>query len=154
MELERKLRLTSLPSGLGKPELVTQAYLYTEPFELRVRRKAGKCTLTYKSLETVERIEWEKEIPCWLFDELKTKHVGQVIEKNRYTVIRDGLTYEIDEYITPQRGLIIAEIEFNDREEYNAFKPPAWLEETLDVTHDPKYKNRNLAANPNPHMKL
>lgn len=154
MELERKLLLKKLPEGVSKPELIIQGYLYTKPFELRIRKRGSKCYLTYKSTGDEERQEWEKPIPCWLFEELLVKHVGQIIEKNRYTVKRDGLTYEIDEYIKPQPGLIIAEIEFKDRTEYDTFMAPAWLGETLDVTLVTRYKNKNLANNPEPNMKL
>ena len=87
-----------------------------------------------------------KEIPCWLFDELITKSIGIIIMKNRYTIHRDGYCYEIDEYQDPYQGLIVAEIEFKDRKEYAAFKPPEWLGETLDVTHDQRYKNKKLSS--------
>ena len=117
MELERKILLRSLPERLDRPELITQGYLYVDPFELRLRKKGSKCVLTYKSLSDEEREEWEKEIPCWLYDELLTKHIGRIIRKKRYNIVRDGVMYEIDEYLKDFEGLIVAEVEFNNRKD-------------------------------------
>ena len=83
-ELEKKFRLVMMPEGLGIPLLIQQGYLYTDPFELRVRKRGAQCFMTYKSAGDEERVEWEKEIPDWLFDELLTKKVGRIIKKNRY----------------------------------------------------------------------
>ena len=146
MELERKILLLELPQGLENPEQIIQAYIYTEPFELRIRKQGSKCSLAYKSPGDEERHEWEIEIPCWLFDELITKHVGIIIEKNRYTVYRDGYCYEIDEYQSPHQGLIVAEIEFKRKTDYESYKPPTWLGETQDITHDQRYKNKKLSS--------
>ena len=64
MELERKILLQRIPQGLEKPELIIQAYLYIEPFELRIRKKGSKCSLTYKSTGEEERMEWERRYPA------------------------------------------------------------------------------------------
>ncbi len=153
LELEKKIILRNMPPGLDKPEFITQAYLYTEPFELRIRKQGYKCQLTYKSTGDEERREWENEIPCWLYDELETKHVGRVIMKKRYTLHRDGLRFEIDEYLDDLKGLIVAEVEFQNRENFDTFKTPAWLGRAVDVTLDSRYKNKNLATNLEPNMK-
>jgi adenylate cyclase len=145
-ELEKKFLLEKLPDGLGDSMLVQQGYLFTDPFELRVRKKGDWCFLTYKSEGDEERVEWEKEIPERIFKELLTKKVGQVIKKNRCQLERDGHVYEFDEYLDELKGLLIVEIEFQGREDFESFHPPAWLGNVIDVTSDPQYKNKNLAT--------
>ena len=140
-ELERKYLLESLPENLGDSVLIQQGYLYTNPFEFRVRKKGDLYFMTYKSAGYEERVEWEREIPDWLYDELVTKKVGHLIMKNRYTVIRDGYIFEVDEYLNEFEGSITAEIEFQSREEFDLFHPLVWMGEAKDVTSDPKYKN-------------
>ena len=72
-ELEKKFLLKQMPEGLGVPVLVQQGYIFTEPFELRVRKKGVNCFLTFKSEGDEERVEWEKEIPERIYNELLTK---------------------------------------------------------------------------------
>jgi adenylate cyclase len=146
-ELERKYLLKKLPEGFDESVLVQQGYLYVEPFKLRVRRKGARCFMTYKGVGDEERVEWEKEIPDWLYDELLTKKVGRLIVKNRYTLERDGHIYEVDEYLNEWEGTIIAEIEFQNRKELELYKLPAWLGESREVTYNSVYKNKNLATN-------
>ena len=81
-----------------------------------------------------------------IFDELLTKKVGRTIKKNRYQHDRDGHQYEFDEYLDELEGLLIVEIEFQDREAFELFQPPAWLDNVIDVTKDSQYKNKNLAT--------
>jgi adenylate cyclase len=145
-ELERKYLLERLPENLGDPVLIQQGYLYTDPFEFRVRKKGALCFMTYKSAGYEERVEWEREIPDWLYDELITKRAGYLIVKNRYTVERDGHIFEIDEYLNEFDRSIIAEIEFMSRDEFDLFSPPVWLGQTREVTYDPDYKNKSFAT--------
>ena len=80
------------------------------------------------------------------YDDLVTKRVGHLIVKNRYTVEKDGHVFEIDQYLGENEGTIIAEIEFQSMEEFDLFQPPDWLGETVDVTRDTRYKNKNLTT--------
>jgi CYTH domain-containing protein len=146
LELEKKFLLDKLPDGLGEPVLIQQGYLYVDPFELRVRKMGPKCFLTYKSLGDEERVEWEREIPDWLYEKLVMKKVGYLIEKNRYRLERDGYIFEVDEYLGELAGSYIVEVEFDSREEYDSFQVPEWLNDAVDVTHDPRFKNRSLAS--------
>ena len=144
-ELEKKFLLDRLPEGLKDPVMIQQGYLFTDPFELRLRKKGAQCFLTFKSEGNEERVEWEKRIPEGIFDELLTKKVGQVIKKNRYQWKKDGYLYEFDKYLGELEGLLIVEIEFQSRDEFDSFQPPEWLGKVIDVTFDSRYKNKNLA---------
>ena len=61
------------------------------------------------------------------------------IDKNRYTVLRREATWEIDEFLGANAGLVIAEIELKDER-------PSWL--STEVTGDPRYFSANLIAAP------
>ena len=56
----------------------------------------------------------------------------------------DGLIWEVDEFLGDNQGLVVAEVEL-DRED-RPFTKPAWVGE--EVTHDPRYYNASLVANP------
>jgi CYTH domain-containing protein len=146
-ELEKKFLLEKLPDDLSKPVQIQQGYLYVEPFELRIRKMEDKYYMTYKGEGDEERVEWEKEIPSWLYEKLLTKKIWILIEKNRYKLEHNGYVYEVDEYLGELKGSYIAEIEFSSREDYDSFQIPEWLEGALDVTKDPRFKNKRLALN-------
>ena len=69
---------------------------------------------------------------------------GPPLEKNRYTVPHAGVTWEVDEFLGVNAGLVIAEIELAHEEQ--AFQRPAWV--STEVTHDPRYFNSSLIADP------
>ena len=66
---------------------------------------------------------------------LKHRHISNQLE---YTI-------EVDAYRGKQKGLVVAEIEFESVKESEEFKinKPEWLVE--DITLDEGYKNKNLA---------
>ena len=67
-----------------------------------------------------------------------------LIEKKRYKVPFDGLTWEIDEFFGDNAGLIVAEVEL--KSETQMFQKPPWVGE--EVTADPRYFNSNLIKHP------
>ena len=67
-----------------------------------------------------------------------------LIEKTRYRVEHQGLTWEIDEFDGDNTGLIIAEVELE--EEDQAIMLPDWVGK--EVTGDPRYYNASLIADP------
>ena len=60
-----------------------------------------------------------------------------LIEKKRYKIPVGDLTWEIDEFLGDNAGLIVAEIELTSEDQ--AFDMPAWIGE--EVTGDPRYYN-------------
>ena len=146
VELEKKFLVDEKPDDLGEPVMIQQGYLYISPFELRVRKMGEYYFLTYKGEGDEERVEWEQEIPSWLYYRLLLKKVGNLITKKRYSLERDGFVYEVDEYLGEFAGSIIVEVEFKSRKDYDTFKIPEWLNEAKEVTHDPRFKNKYLAT--------
>ena len=76
-----------------------------------------------------------------MLDDLAEK---PIIEKKRYKIPADGLTWEVDEFFGENRGLIVAEVELQS--EAQAFAKPAWIGD--EVTGDPRYYNSNLIKHP------
>jgi adenylate cyclase len=113
---------------------------------VRIRTIDDKAFLTIKGLTVgATRSEYEYEIPpadCnAMLDVLAEK---PLIEKKRYKVPFEGLTWEIDEFFGDNAGLIVAEVEL--KSEAQAFNRPEWVGE--EVTADPRYFNSNLIKHP------
>lgn len=112
---------------------------------VRVRLMGGASQLTVKSNRTgVTRLEFEYAIPPEDAREMLTECCTTVIEKTRFYIEYEGMTWEIDEFHGDNEGLIVAEIEL-EREDQPFEKPP-WLGE--EVSTDARYFNSNLSKHP------
>ena len=146
VEIERKFLLTRAPDELPAGEPIEQGYLAIAPdgVEVRIRRRAGRCTLTVKSGPAHVRVEEELDIDDRRFEALWALTEGRRIAKTRHLVPLDGgVTAEVDVYAEALAGLLTAEIEFASTEASAAFAPPEWL--GLEVTGDARYANQSLA---------
>ncbi len=147
VEIERKFLPTRLPDDLPEGERIEQGYLAIAPdgVEVRVRRRAGRATLTIKSGPAQVRTEEELEIDDRRFEALWALTEGRRIAKTRHLVPLGGdLTAEVDVYSAPHDGLLVAEVEFPSAEAGARFEPPGWL--GPEVTGDPRYANQSLAV--------
>jgi CYTH domain-containing protein len=73
-------------------------------------------------------------------------HVGpNVVRKKRYLLDHDDRIFEVDVYHGKHEGLITLECEFQTNEEVAGFKLPALMGPTIDVTDDPRFKNKELS---------
>ncbi len=124
-----------------------QGYLSTvKERTVRVRVVGDRGYLTVKGI-TIDatRTEFEYEIPVAEASKMLDDLCEQpIIEKYRYLIGWEGLTWEIDEFLGANEGLIVAEVELEDAEQ--AISLPPWAGE--DVTDDPRYFNSNLIAHP------
>ena len=146
VEIERKFLPTRLPDGLPEGERIEQGYLAIAPdgVEVRVRRRAGRSTLTVKSGPAQVRTEEELQIEDRRFESLWPLTAGRRIDKVRHVVpLPGGLAAEVDVYAAPHEGLLVAEVEFPSAEAGARFEPPGWL--GPEVTGDPRYANQSLA---------
>jgi adenylate cyclase len=127
--------------------LLKQGYLSTHPERVvRVRVEGPSAVLTIKGRNAgAARGEWEYPIPM---DDarsfLDTLCERPIIEKYRYRIPYAGKTWEVDEFLGENAGLIIAEIELDD--EGATFEKPGWV--GTEVTDDPRYYNANLLQRP------
>lgn len=148
-EIERKWLLDGLPPGIEKltGERIEQGYLAIEPdgAEVRVRRRAGRSSLTVKSAGDLERTETEIALTDAQFDNLWPATEGSRITKVRYRWLlraRDRVA-ELDVFEGDLEGLLTAEVEFSSVEESKNFRP--MMRFGREVTRDARYKNRRLA---------
>ena len=147
-EIERKFlvvgdRWRSLVRGMR----YRQGYLSTvKERTVRVRTVDNRGTLTIKGISVgPTRREYEYEIPAAQADEM-IDHLCEkpIIEKNRYKIPIGDVTWEVDEFLGVNEGLIVAEVELQSEDQ--SFARPDWIGE--EVTSDPKYFNANLVARP------
>ena len=146
LEIERKFLLTRTPDEMPAGEPIEQGYLAIAPdgVEVRIRRRAGRSTLTIKSGPAHVRVEEELDIDDRRFEALWALTEGRRIAKTRHLVpLEDGAVAEVDVFEGPHAGLLTAEIEFASTEASGAFAPPDWLGQ--EVTGDARYANQSLA---------
>ena len=124
-----------------------QGYLSTvKERTVRVRTIGDKGYLTIKGITVgATRLEYEYEIPHSdaqaLLNELCEK---PLIEKNRYKIVHQGFTWEVDEFFGENDGLVVAEIELESEEQ--SFEKPEWVGK--EVTGDQRYFNSSLIKEP------
>ena len=148
IEIERKF----LPASddwraLGEPVLVRQGYLTSDPLRtVRVRIYGDEGFLTIKSKsEGASRGEWEYPIPLQDASELLDRLCERpLVEKYRRRIAHAGFTWEVDEFLGDNAGLVVAEIELPSEDA--AFERPDWIGQ--EVTGDKRYYNSNLIRSP------
>lgn len=150
IEIERKFLVTSTDFINESHTLfhIAQGYLSSVPERnVRIRIKGEKSYLTIKGIGNesgTTRFEWEKEITLEEGQELFKLCENGTIDKTRYLVKKGSHVFEVDIFHGENEGLIIAEIELSDENEF--FEKPFWLGE--EVTNNEQYYNAYLSRNP------
>lgn len=146
MEIERKYLVDEPPKNYKDfpSHLIEQAYLCTEPV-VRIRKEDDTYYLTYKSKGLLAREEYNLPLTKEAYGHLLTKADGIVLTKRRYLIPIPGtkLTAELDEFSGEYDGLLLAEVEFQTKEEAESFLPPDWF--GRDVTFSGEYQNSRLS---------
>lgn len=148
LEIERKYLVKNTPENLASYECHTliQGYLNTSPV-VRVRKEDDSYYLTYKGSGLLSREEYNLPLDESSFLHLIGKADGNIISKQRYLIPYSSLekeyTIELDVFDAPFSSLIIAEVEFSNENEANAFSAPDWFDR--EVTYEPEYHNSNLS---------
>ena len=148
VEIERKFLVASeawRPQTSAQTRF-SQGYLSRDPARtVRVRIAGERAFLTIKGATTgATRAEFEYEVPVSDAAQLLALSDGPLVEKIRHLCVFEGMTWEVDEFLGANAGLVVAEIELEA--EGQAFAMPAWLGD--EVTGDARYVNANLAVNP------
>lgn len=148
IEIERKFLLQGDDWRQGAHgTLYRQGYLCTDPERtVRIRVGGNEAILAIKGAgDGLARPEFEYPLPMeeamTLLDNLCLQ---PFVEKLRYLVPFAGLTWEIDEFLGANAGLILAEIELEHVDQTVALPP--WI--GREVTGDPRYYNAWLARHP------
>jgi adenylate cyclase len=148
-EIERKYHLHEAPPGLRDGTRLRQAYLAVDGgVEVRVRDQGGTFLLGVKGGRGLERTEVELEVDAARFDQLWRLAPARRIEKTRYRVPASGHTAEVDVYGGSLAGLVVAEVEFDSRQDAEGFVPPPWFGDEL--TGDARWSNAALAERGRP----
>ncbi|HKS58339.1 MAG TPA: CYTH domain-containing protein [Steroidobacteraceae bacterium] len=144
IEIERKFLVTGTAWRQGAGVRLSQGYLNRDKERtVRVRLAGEKAFLTIKGATAgATRLEFEYEIPAIDGAQLLSLCEKPIIEKIRRKISHEGATWEVDEFLGENAGLVIAEIELQAEDQ--AFARPQWLGE--EVTHDPRYFNSNLGV--------
>ena len=149
IEIERKFLVTgdAWRGEASRALEMHQGYLAGEGgrASVRVRLEGHQARLNIKaSVIGAARAEYEYPMPV---DDartlLETLCVGS-LHKRRHYIEREGLTWEIDEFLGANAGLVVAEIELDSVEQ--AFTRPQWL--GRELTDDRRYYNHYLALHP------
>jgi len=150
VEIERKflVKNDSFKSMAFKKKYIKQGFLNSDKERIvRVRIIENTAFLTIKGKSNAAgtiRFEWEKEISRIEAEELMLLAEESVIEKYRYYIKEGNHIFEVDEFLTENFGLQIAEIELTSENE--VFSKPAWLGK--EVTGVVKYYNSSLSKYP------
>lgn len=121
---------------------IRQGYLNRLPERtVRVRTRDGKGYLTVKGKNEGDvRLEFEYPVPYSDACEMLALCEPGIIEKTRWLVEYDGLTWEVDEYHGERQGLVVAEVEIPVSG--HKYSLPPFVGE--NVTGNPSYYNSSL----------
>lgn len=153
MEIERKFLLKKIPDNLLEYTclIIEQGYLCYNPV-IRIRRQNDDYFLTYKGKGHMIREEYNLSLTKEGYEHLLPKIDGKLIKKRRYLIplknIADNygsssLMVELDIFEGHMKGTVLAEIEFQTKEEAENFIMPDCFSE--DVTTNPAYHNSNMS---------
>lgn len=148
MEIERKFLLCGADWRQGATAVFCrQGYLLSNmACTIRVRVIGDQGFLTVKGQSVgLARPEYEYEIPLAdaqaMLDSLCAR---PLVEKVRHTLTYADITWEIDEFLNENQGLIVAEVELESADQ--SVELPPWI--GREVSADPRYLNVNLARHP------
>lgn len=146
IEIERKFLVTNEDWKTGSPVLFRQGYLNRDKHRtVRIRIAGDEALITVKGLTVgMRRAEYEYPIPVSDAKDMLDLCEGPLIEKKRWLIKVGKSSWEIDEFMGDNLGLVIAEIELDD--ESQTFELPSWAGK--EVTHDERYYNSNLSMTP------
>ncbi|HMP90500.1 MAG TPA: CYTH domain-containing protein [Kiritimatiellia bacterium] len=146
IEIERKFLVQGDAWRIGEGAFICQGYLSREIHcTIRIRVAGNEAFLTIKgSANGIARAEFEYPIPLADAKSLLAMCDQAPVEKIRREIVHAGMTWEVDEFLGVNAGLVIAELELESEDQ--PFERPDWL--GAEVTGDPKYYNANLVTCP------
>ena len=147
IEIERKFLVKGdgWKTAAGERLVCNQGYLISDKHKtVRVRTLGDRGYLTVKgATDGISRMEFEYEI-----DRPDAAYMltlcESVVEKTRYVIEHNGMTWELDVFEGTNEGLVMAEVELESEDQ--EFDLPDWAGE--EVSGDPRYYNANLARQP------
>ena len=155
LEIERKFLVTSDAWRARAHRVVPMAQGYlndraslesgAQRASVRVRIAGDVAWLNIKSRAVGHtRQEFDYAIPVEDARVLLALCVGGLVDKVRHLVDVGGFTWEVDEFLGDNAGLVVAEIELPSAD--TVFERPDWVGE--EVTDEARYYNLALASRP------
>lgn len=147
VEIERKFLVLESFSRPESGRVIRQGYLSRSPERaVRVRVSGDDAWLTIKGPTVgASRIELEYSIPVEdamvMLEQLCEP--GR-IDKTRYEIDHEGLTWEVDVFAGDNEGLVVAEVELSHPDQEVPLPP--WV--GREVTDDRRYLNSRLSEEP------
>lgn len=149
-EIERKFLVDEAAwreyvSGVT-PVTIVQGYLHADRnHSVRVRIDDSGARIAIKGpTRGISRTEFEYEIPQSDARELLEFCLGHLIEKQRFVIDHDGVSWEIDCFAGDNAGLVVAEVELEDPDQQVSL--PDWV--GREISDRPEYYNANLSQYP------
>lgn len=124
-----------------------QGYLSAEGgrASVRVRVQGEEARLNIKAAVVgATRAEYDHPIPLADAREILQNLCVGCLDKRRHYIPHAGLTWEVDEFLGDNAGLVVAEVEL--AREDQAIVLPSWV--GREVTQDARYYNHHLALHP------
>ncbi|MDO5074977.1 MAG: CYTH domain-containing protein [Bacteroidales bacterium] len=149
IEIERKflVRGDFRPHATSHSRIV-QGYLCADTgrtVRVRLRDEEGFLTIKGRSKDGgLSRYEFEKNITKDEALSLLTLALPGVIDKERWLVPHEGLTWEVDVFHGDNEGLVVAEVELSHTDQ--TVPLPDWVGE--EVTGQRQYYNSALTQRP------
>jgi CYTH domain-containing protein len=145
-EIERKFLVRGEGWRQTAPLEIRQGYLNRDKQRtVRVRIAGERAYVTVKGVaKGLTRPEFEYEIPLADAEQMLSLCDGPLLEKRRYVLVHAGATWEVDEFLGENAGLVVAEVELESEDQ--SFERPDWL--GAEVTDDRRYLNSNLCTHP------
>ena len=116
----------------------------TRTVRIRVTDTHAYITLKGSSNGSISRKEYEYEIPIEEGKAILNEFAENGTQKIRYRIPNGNFTWEVDEFLGDNKGLIVAEIELTSEDD--EFEIPNWI--TQEVSDDHRYANSSLAIKP------
>jgi CYTH domain-containing protein len=136
-----------------RKEPISQFYTKIEICkEVRFRKSAKRYFKTIRTGSEVRKVEVHKRIDKKSYLEAKSKKIGNVLKKDRFTLTQYHDTIAIDNYKKHLQNLRILEVSFKTLQAAEDFVLPEELKPYIlhEVSDDDRYRNKNLALLGNP----
>lgn len=152
VERERRYLLQGLPPGLKTSDPHTQITdNYVTGTRLRLRKvrdpRTNEWTLKLTQKHTPAPPDFSRTLITNMYlspyeYEVLSVFEGNELRKNRYPYEHEGRVYAVDVFLGHLRGLVLAETDFDEDEELDAFPAPSFAH--LDVTRDELFTGARL----------
>ena len=152
VERERRYLLAALPPGLeltAPHAQITDNYVTGTRLRLRKHRwvPTNEWTLKLTQKHTPAPPDFSRTLITSIYlneyeYEVLSVFEGNELRKNRYPYEHGGRLYSVDVFLGPLRGLVMAETDFDDDAEMDAFPLPPFAH--ADVTRDETFTGARL----------